>query len=60
MYESSMLCGFAAADDEGFITSGFTTGGAAGPGTAEIVETDCFGFTFGAAVSLLTRTDAGT
>lgn len=59
MYESSMLCGLAAAAD-GFTNSGFTTEGAACPGTAEMVETDGFGFAFGAAISLLTRTDAGT
>ena len=59
IYESSMLCVFGA---EGELTiSGFTIEGA-GPGLmdAATVETDGFGFPFGIAVSLLTRTDAGT
>ena len=66
MYESSMLCGFAALPPppDGFTNSGLTIEGAdaAGPGAAAAavtVETDGFAFAFGAAVSLLTRTDAG-
>lgn len=58
IYESSMLCGLAA-DDE-VDGSGFMIVGAAGCVAAVVVETDGLGFAFGAAVSLLTLTDAGT
>lgn len=59
-YESSML-GALGADDE-LTESGFTI---VGPGGAKTVldvdvDTDGFGFVFVIAVSLLTRTDAGT
>lgn len=57
-YESSMLCVFGP-DDE-FANSGFTAAGAAGLGVGITVEREGFGFGFKAAVSLLTRTDAGT
>lgn len=57
MYESSMLFPFGA--DEELTDSGFMT---AGPGVTEtvvVVDCDDFGFAFGIAASLLTRTDAG-
>lgn len=57
-YESSMLCGFGANDE--FAGSGFIMVGAAGWVAAAILETDVLGFAFGAAISLLTLTDAGT
>lgn len=57
-YESSMLCAFGA-DDE-LAGSGFIMVGVAGWVVAAVVETDGFGLAFGAAVSLLTLTDAGT
>lgn len=61
VYESSILCGFGCAADE-LTDSCLTTAGAAaagrvGPATD---ETTGFGFPFWTAVSLLTRTDAGT
>lgn len=58
IYESSILCGFGA-DDE-LADSGITMVGAAGWVAVAVTETDGFGFAFGAAVSLLTLTDAGT
>ena len=59
VYESSILCGFGA--DEGLTVSDFTTVGAiAGLLVVAAVESDAFGLGFGVAVSLLTRTDAGT
>lgn len=59
IYESSILCGFSA--DEEFAVSCFTTVGAAvGRVAAATDERDGFGFDFGIADSLLTRTDAGT
>ena len=57
MYESSIFCAFGA-DDE-LVDSGFTMVGATGLAAAVMVEIKGFGFAFGAAVSLLTRTDAG-
>ena len=58
IYESSILCGFGA-DDE-LADSGITMAGAAGWVAVAVTETAGFGFAFGAAVSLLTLTDAGT
>lgn len=52
-----MLCGFGA-DDE-FTDSCLTKGVADWVGAA-VVGSDGFAFAFGAAISLLTRTDAGT
>lgn len=52
-----MLCGFSA--DAGLVASFFTTG-AAGFVAATVVDSDGLGFAFGAVISLLTRTDAGT
>lgn len=52
-----MLCGFDA--DAGLVASVFTTG-AAGFAAATVVGSDGLGFAFGAVISLLTRTDAGT
>lgn len=57
LYESSMLCPFGADDD--FTGSGLTKGVTDWVG-ADVVGSDGFGFDFGAAISLLTRTDAGT
>ena len=57
IYESSMLCGFEA-DDE-LVASVFTRE-AAGFEAATVVESDGLVFAFGAVISLLTRTDAGT
>lgn len=57
MYESSILCPFGA-DDE--VDSGFTMVGATGLAFTVVVDSKGFGFALGAAVSLLTRTDAGT
>lgn len=60
VYESSTLCGFGADEeltDSGFVTVGTTAGLMAAAGAD---DTDCFDLGFGAAVSLLTRTDAGT
>jgi hypothetical protein len=61
-YESSMLGAFGA--DDKLTGSGFTIVGL-GPGVAETVldvdvDTGGFGFVLVIAVSLLTRTDAGT
>lgn len=54
-----MLCGFAA--DEEVPDSFFATVGAAFGRVAVVTdERDGFGFNFGTADSLLTRTDAGT
>lgn len=58
IYESSMLCPFAA--DDKLADSDFTTTGADVPTTVAEFDSDGFGFGFGIAVSLLTRTDAGT
>ena len=58
IYESSILFVFGA-DDE-LADSGFTMVGAAGWVAAAVTESDGFGFPFGAAISLLTLTDAGT
>lgn len=55
MYESSILFG---AEDEP-VDSCFETGGAR-IGRLEVKMVDVFGFDFGRADSLLTRTDAGT
>lgn len=61
MYESSTLAGFAADEDGGFTVGCFkTVGVSAGWEATDADETDGFGFVFGAADSLLTRTDAGT
>jgi len=57
IYESSMLLPFGA-DDE-FADSGLT-GGVADRVGAAVVGSEGFAFAFGAAISLLTRTDAGT
>lgn len=57
IYESSMVCGFGA--DEKFDASSFKVE-SAGLGAATAAESGGFGFPLGAAVSLLTRTDAGT
>lgn len=60
VYESSTLCGFGADEeltDSGFVAVGTTAGLMAAAGAD---DTDCFDLGFGAAVSLLTRTDAGT
>lgn len=53
VYESSILCGFGAA-----LVSCFAIGGAT-MGRLEAKGIDVFGFDFGAALSRLTRTDAG-
>jgi len=63
VYESSMLGAFGA-DDE-LTDSGFTIVGPSVTGTVLDVDTDTvdtggFGFVLVTAVSLLTRTDAGT
>lgn len=58
MYESSMLCGFGAADV--LADSGFTAAGVTCLGVEAKLAADVFGFGFRAADSLLTRTDAGT
>lgn len=58
VYESSMLCAFGA-DDE-LTDSDFTIVGPDVPGTVLGVGNVGFGFVLDAAVSLLTRTDAGT
>jgi len=63
VYESSMLGAFGA-DDE-LTDSGFTIVGPSVIGTVlevdtDIVDTSGFGFVLVIAVSLLTRTDAGT
>ena len=58
MYESSMLCPFGADDDE-LTASGFTIV-VAGLEATIVVETAGLGFDFGAFISRLTRTDAGT
>ena len=59
IYESSILCGFGA--DEGLTVSDFTRVRAiVGLLVAAAVERDAFGLGFRVAVSLLTRTDAGT
>jgi hypothetical protein len=63
VYESSMLGAFGA-DDE-LTDSGFTIVGPSVTGTVLAVDTDTvdtggFGFVLVIAVSLLTRTDAGT
>lgn len=52
-----MLCGFGA--DNEFTDSCLTKGVADWVGAA-VVGSDGFAFAFGAAISLLTRTDAGT
>ena len=57
MYESSILCGFAADDEP--VDCCFATGGAT-IGRLEVVGVVVFGFALGSADSLLTRTDAGT
>lgn len=59
IYESSILGVFEA--DGKFVDSGFMMIGAAGlVATAAAVETVDLGFDFGTAVSLRTRTEAGT
>lgn len=58
-YESSILCTFPA-DDVDTVSDLPTTMGAEGLDTKVVVESCGFGFPFGIAVSLLTRTDAGT
>lgn len=58
IYESSMLCPLGA--DDKLTDSGFTTVGPDVPATVVVFDCDGFGFGFGIAVSLLTRTDAGT
>lgn len=58
VYESSMLCPFGA--DVEFTGSDFTIVGPDVPGTVLEVGNDGFGFALAIAVSLLTRTDAGT
>lgn len=59
MYESSILCPFGATDDE-LTASGFAIGGAGGLEAITVVEGVGLGFDFGAVISRLTRTDAGT
>lgn len=60
VYESSMLCAFGAEEDE-LADSGFTIVGPVVPETVVLeVDSVAFGFVLAAAVSLLTRTDAGT
>ena len=59
VYESSMLCAFGADDDE-LTDSGFTIADPDVPETVLEVDNDGFGFVLVIAVSLLTRTDAGT
>lgn len=58
IYESSILC-FLGADEE-LTNSGFPTIEAVGMDGAAAVDGEGFGFAFGAAISLLTLTDAGT
>lgn len=62
VYESSILCDFGA-DEEELTVSGFITTVGAAAGllvAATAVERMGFDLGFGVAVSLLTRTDAGT
>lgn len=60
IYESSTLAGFGAVD-ELVVATGFGTGGATiGRLEGKAVDDDVFGLGLGSAVSLLTRTDAGT
>jgi len=58
VYESSMLCAFGA--DVELTDSDFTIVGSDVPDTVLEVDTAGFGFVLLIAVSLLTRTDAGT
>lgn len=58
IYESSMLCPFGA--DDKLTDSDLTTVDADVPETVAGFGRGGFGFDFGTAVSLLTRTDAGT